>query len=280
MSDPRAVSGFSAAGDLEVHRRWLDRRELWRRLFDPLDLAGKAVLDAGTGEGHFTLFLAERSPARLVSISDNPDHLTEARARLGSLAPRVQFERGDATNMTAIPDASFDVVAADFLIAAVAGLYPYRETDTVKELHRVTRPGGRLILTGWEVAPGPMTRAARIMRELARLREAAHLLADHVSFREHPCHWVAARLTELGSPPERIETIPDVHRDFHWFIRQTEAALSDVEPAYLKTALSRRLRELADELDADASLAAGVTFGQLYGVVACKLANATILLSP
>lgn len=262
----------------EVDRRLAARERLWTLALEGISLAGKTVLDAGTGEGHFTRFLAAQQPARLVSITCHEAEIAPARARLAGLACQAEFRVADLTAMPAIPADSFDVVGADFLIAAVAAYSPYREVECLRELQRVLRPGGRLILSGWEVWPEVRHPTERTIRQLFQLRAAVQRLAGIEGFREHPRHWIANRLGDLGMPPERTVTVPDIHHDFQWFITNLERLIDQIEPVDLRLALARRLTALADQLRADADVfAAGFEFGCLYAVIACKLAGGLLL---
>ncbi|QDU59335.1 Demethylrebeccamycin-D-glucose O-methyltransferase [Planctomycetes bacterium Pan216] len=261
----------------EVDRRFAARRRLWDEALTGLSLEGKSVLDAGTGEGHFTRYLAESAPGRLVSVTCLEEEVPPARARVAELADRVEFTLADVTAMTQIPDASFDVVGADYLIAAVAAYSPYREIDCLKELKRVLRPGGRLVVTGWEVSPLRRSRAEAHFRELFRLREAINLLAGIEPFREHPRRWVEDRLVDLGMPPERHHEVPDVHHDIGWYIEGCRRKLSLLDCPDLREVLGRQVDDVAGHLEGDPSFVGGFEFGRLYAVVACKLDGALLL---
>ncbi len=260
----------------ETARRHAARRRLWEDALAGLDLAGKRVLDAGSGEGHATRFLAERRPAALVSVSCVADDLRTAAARLGGLAGGVEFRPADLTNMPEIPAASFDVIVADFLIAAVAAHTPFREIDCLRELVRVLRPGGRLVVTGWELVGPPRDPLDARLRELFAFRSAVSQLAGELSYREHPAWWIAARLQDLGAPAERIARHPDVHRDFQWFGSQVQALLERLEPP-LRSALAARWAERHAEALGHPAFDEGYTFGALYAVVATGLRGGVLL---
>ena len=255
----------------ETERRREARRRLWAEACQGLDLAGKTVLDAGTGEGHLTRFLAEQRPGRLVSITCCEDELPQARAALGAYAESVQFVIADVTAMGEIADASFDLVMADFLIAAVSAFRPYREFECVRELARILRPGGRLILTGWEIWPECRGRTEQTLRELFKLRDAMHHLRGAESYREHPRFWIENRLAELAMPVERAVTVPDIHFDVSWLVKNVRSVLMSLPAGPVRSALADRLEELASELAGASAFQAGLEFGRLYAVIAMKL---------
>ena len=254
----------------ETDRRLAARRLLWEDALRGCDLVGKRALDAGTGEGHATRFLAERRPAALVSVSAVAEDFRAAAARLGELAANVEFRLADLTRLTGIADASFDVVFADFLIAAVSAFAPYREIECLAELVRVLKPGGRLVITGWELVGPPRDPLDQRLRLLFSLREAASRLAGEASYREHPAWWIAARLADLDTPAERTVVHPDVHRDFRWFGGQIRRLLEGLEPP-LAAALRQRLADLEAGVVDHPAFAAGYEFGALYAVVATGL---------
>ena len=255
---------------LETANRRAARRRLWAAALAGFDLAGKRVLDAGTGEGHATRFLAERRPASVVSVSCVEADFAVARETLGEFAGDVEFRRADLAHMPEVADASFDLVFADFLIAAVSTFSPFRESECVAELVRVLRPGGRLIVTGWELLGPPRDPLDARLRQLFPLREAAARLAGESAYREHPAWWVAARLSELGTPAERIVRHPDRHHDFRWFGEQIRSLLKQLEPP-LRAALAARLEAQEAGLYEHPAFAAGYDFGTHYAVVALGL---------
>jgi len=102
--------------------------------------AGGRILEVGVGTGISLPEYARKN--RLVGIDLSEPMLRKAHERV------VEFKLGnvdalavmDAERM-ALPDRSFDVVVAQFVITAV----PHPET-TLDEFVRVTRPGGEIVL--------------------------------------------------------------------------------------------------------------------------------------
>jgi SAM-dependent methyltransferase len=100
------------------------------------------ILDVGCGTGDDVLALAERcGPGTFViGLEQRLALVDEATRRARNVALHVRFAVGDAHSLP-FADDCFDVVRADRLL---------REVDdrvrVLKELVRVTRPGGRLLL--------------------------------------------------------------------------------------------------------------------------------------
>ena len=107
--------------------------------------AGDRALDVGCGPGGLTARLAERLGAEAVSAIDPSESFVAAiRARL----PEVDVRSGVAEQLP-FPDDSFDLALAQlvvhFMTDPVAGL---------REMARVTRPGGLVAACVWDHAGG------------------------------------------------------------------------------------------------------------------------------
>jgi SAM-dependent methyltransferase len=97
------------------------------------------VLDVGAGTGEFSAKIADVLPdAQVLGVELLEASVAHARTKHAALAPRVQFEVGDAFAL-AQPDDSFDLVANRHMVQSV----PHVE-KILAELVRVTRPGGRV----------------------------------------------------------------------------------------------------------------------------------------
>jgi len=69
----------------------------------------------------------------------------------------LRFRHGDATNLTGIEDHSFDRVVSIF-----GAMFAPKPFDVAKEMMRVTRLGGRIVMGNW--IPGDPTLVAEILR--------------------------------------------------------------------------------------------------------------------
>ncbi len=102
--------------------------------------AGARVLDCAAGTGEFSLAASKRAGSVLCT-DQSEAMLARARKKAARRGlSNLQFARRDITALSD-PDGSFDAVIA----ANVLHLLPQPET-AVRELWRVTAPGGRLIL--------------------------------------------------------------------------------------------------------------------------------------
>jgi len=109
------------------------------------DLDGRRVLEIGCGRGGFTCWLARQArPNRpeLTAADFSGAALNRAREQAGRLRlDRITWSQEDLQGLR-FPDASFDTVISCETIEHVPDV-----AQAVRELARVLRPGGRLVLT-------------------------------------------------------------------------------------------------------------------------------------
>jgi 2-polyprenyl-3-methyl-5-hydroxy-6-metoxy-1,4-benzoquinol methylase len=103
---------------------------------------GSRVLDVGCGIGDFCLLLAQRHPAvTVVGVDPNKGLLQDAARRADDAGLAIEFRDGDGAALP-FDDDSFDVVTVERTLQHVAD-----PTAVVREMARVTRPGGTVLLT-------------------------------------------------------------------------------------------------------------------------------------
>jgi SAM-dependent methyltransferase len=118
---------------------------------------GLKVLDLGCGDGTTAIPEAKRGADVLgVDIAGNLVAAGNKRAKELGLA-NCTFQEGDASNMTGVPDRSFDLVVSIF-----GAMFAPKPFDVAKEMVRVTRPGGRIIMGNW--IPNDPTLVAQILK--------------------------------------------------------------------------------------------------------------------
>lgn len=118
---------------------------------------GMNVLDVGCGDGTTAIPMAKLGAAVLgVDIARNLVNAGNERAKREGV-PNCKFQEGDATNLSQLEDQSFDLVVSIFGV-----MFAPRPMDVAKELVRVTKPGGRIIMGNW--IPGDPTLVAQILK--------------------------------------------------------------------------------------------------------------------
>lgn len=118
---------------------------------------GEQVLDLGSGDGTTALPAAQRGADVLaVDIASNLVHAGQARARAAGL-DNLRFQEGDACALDGLEDESFDLSVSIF-----GAMFAPRPFDVARELVRVTRRGGRIVMGNW--IPGDPTLVAQILK--------------------------------------------------------------------------------------------------------------------
>jgi SAM-dependent methyltransferase len=118
---------------------------------------GLAVLDLGCGDGTTALPAARLGADVLgVDIATNLVEAGKKRAQEQGLA-NCRFQEGDATNLHDLKDRSFDLVTSFF-----GAMFAPKPFDVAREMVRVTRPGGRIVMGNW--IPNDPTMVAQVLR--------------------------------------------------------------------------------------------------------------------
>ncbi len=133
-------------------------RQSGEELVDSLGITpGLKVLDLGCGDGTTALPAAEYGADVIgVDIADNLVEAGNARARAAGLG-NLRFQQGDASNLEGLRDDRFDLVVSIF-----GAMFAPRADDVAREMVRVTRPGGRIVMGNW--IPGDPTLVAQILK--------------------------------------------------------------------------------------------------------------------
>ena len=118
---------------------------------------GLKVLDLGCGDGTTTLPAAKLGADVLgVDIARNLVEAGNKRAAKHGLA-NLKFQEGDATHLHELPDKAFDLVVTVF-----GAMFAPKPFEVAKEMVRVTRPGGRIVMGNW--IPNDPTLVAQILK--------------------------------------------------------------------------------------------------------------------
>jgi ubiquinone/menaquinone biosynthesis C-methylase UbiE len=128
---------IASCGEDQAEAPW---HELARKALAGVDLRGKKVLEIACGRGGFSRWLAEQG-AKVTAADYSPVAVELSRARLCDF-PSCEAKQEDLQSLS-FPDGAFDVVISletlEHLPSPITGL---------RELVRVTKHGGVLLLTG------------------------------------------------------------------------------------------------------------------------------------
>src|SRR5881398_531163 len=118
---------------------------------------GLEVLDLGCGDGTTALPTA-RLGANVLGVDIATNLVEAANARAQSLGlTNCRFQEGDASDLSDVADDSFDLVVSIF-----GAMFAPKPFDVAKEVVRVTRPGGRIVMGNW--IPNDPTLVAQILK--------------------------------------------------------------------------------------------------------------------
>jgi SAM-dependent methyltransferase len=164
--------------------------------------AGMRVLDLGCGDGT-TAIPAAQAGAEVVGVDIARNLVKAGNRRAAALGlARCRFVQGDATGLE-WADRSFDLVVSIF-----GAMFAPQPFAVAKEMVRVTRPGGRIVMGNW--IPGDPTLVAQILRI-----SAAYTPPPAAGFIS-PMTWgveanVVERFAAAGVPAERVACVRDTY---------------------------------------------------------------------
>jgi ubiquinone/menaquinone biosynthesis C-methylase UbiE len=161
------------------------------------------VLDLGCGDGT-TAIPSARLGAEVVGI-DIARNLVEAgnrRAATAGLA-RLKFQEGDACNLEGVAGRSFDLVISMF-----GAMFAPKPFDVAKEMVRVTRLGGRVVMGNW--IPNDPTFVSQLLKISSTFTPPPP--EGFIS----PMTWgvesnIVERFEEAGVPKENISMVRDTY---------------------------------------------------------------------
>ena len=164
---------------------------------------GLKVLDLGCGDGTTALPEAKLGAEVLgVDIAKNLVEAGNIRATEHGLT-NCKFQEGDASNLHELTDQTFDLVVSIF-----GAMFAPKPFDVAKEMVRVTRPGGRIVMGNW--IPNDPTLVAQILKI-----SASYSPPPPEGFIS-PMTWgiennVIERFGAAGIPKEKISFVRDTY---------------------------------------------------------------------
>lgn len=133
----RVAENYAGQFHDEIDKKPFDRKMLdW--LSEKVEGLG-VICDMGCGPGQVARYLHGRG-VRACGVDLSPEMVRRARA----LNPDIPFRQGDMFALAGVPDDTYGGVAAFY---AIVNLPRPSVVDALRELRRVLRPGGVLLLT-------------------------------------------------------------------------------------------------------------------------------------
>ena len=180
------------------------------------------VLDLGCGDGTTAVPMAQMGMN--VTGIDIARNLVEAgNKRAGAMGlANLTFQEGDASALEGVADGSFDLSISIF-----GAMFAPKPFDVARELVRVTKPGGRIVMGNW-IPNDPTSFVSQVLKI-----SSAYTPPPPEGFIS-PMTWgveshIVERFGQAGVPPEKIGMVRD---SFHF-------ATPDKRPADLIDAFRR-----------------------------------------
>jgi SAM-dependent methyltransferase len=168
---------------------------------------GIKMLDLGCGDGT-TAVPAAKLGADVLGVDVSANLVAAGNARAQALGlTNCRFQEGDASDLNELGDGRFDLVLSIF-----GAMFAPRPYDVAKEMVRVTKPGGRIVMGNW--IPNDPTLVAQILRISSSYSPPPP--EGFVS----PMTWgvedeVVDRFTAAGVPAEQVSFQKNVYT-FHY----------------------------------------------------------------
>ncbi|HUS05856.1 MAG TPA: methyltransferase domain-containing protein [Bryobacteraceae bacterium] len=160
------------------------------------------VLDLGCGDGTTALPLA-RLGAEVVGI-DIARNLVEAGNKRAAEAglDHLRFQEGDACHLEGVSDHSFDLTLSVF-----GAMFAPKPLDVAKEMVRVTKPGGRVVMGNW-IPNDPTSFVSQL------LKISSSFMPPPPEGFISPMLWgvdshIIERFGQAGVPKEKISMVKD-----------------------------------------------------------------------
>jgi ubiquinone/menaquinone biosynthesis C-methylase UbiE len=165
------------------------------------------VLDLGCGDGTTAIPLA-RTGAEVTGI-DIARNLVEAGNKRAGEAGlnRLKFQEGDACSLEGVANHSFDMT-----ISVFGAMFAPKPFDVAKEMVRVTKPGGRIVMGNW--IPNDPTFVSQLLKTSSAFTPPPP--EGFVS----PMTWgveshIIERFTQAGVTKENISMVKDTYYFAH-----------------------------------------------------------------
>jgi ubiquinone/menaquinone biosynthesis C-methylase UbiE len=162
------------------------------------------ALDLGCGDGTTAVPLA-RLGADVVGI-DIARNLVEAGNKRAAAAglERLRFQEGDACNLQGVGDHSFDLTLSVF-----GAMFAPKPFDVAREMVRVTRPGGRIVMGNW-IPNDPTSFVSQL------LKISSTFMPPPPEGFVSPMTWgvdthIVQRFGQAGVSPENISMVGDTY---------------------------------------------------------------------
>jgi SAM-dependent methyltransferase len=186
---------------------YVSRSELERFAAELRIGPGDVFADVGCGRGGAGVWIATRTRARLIGLDIAASALEAARSRAAAAGlDDAEFVLGS------FEETGLAAAAVDAIMSVDALLFTPDKAAALRELGRVLRPGGRLVLTTWDYSSPPPGRPPQVADHRPLLRPAGLRLVAY----EETADWrfrVEATTAGLIAAVDELAADENVPRD-------------------------------------------------------------------
>ncbi len=165
------------------------------------------VLDLGCGDGT-TAVPSARLGADVTGIDIARNLVDAGNKRAAALGlSNLKFQEGDACNLRGVADCSFDLSMSIF-----GAMFAPKPFDVAKEMVRVTKPGGRVVMGNW-IPNDPTSFVSQL------LKISSSFMPPPPEGFVSPMTWgvdshIVERFGQAGVPKEKISMVKDTYLFF------------------------------------------------------------------
>lgn len=229
-----------------------------------------SLLDAGTGVAS-AKWIVSLPTRRWTAVTAAEGHATQVREAVGDrMRADDRLLLGNWMDPALLHGEVHDTVIADYLVGAIEGFGPYFQESLFRRLRPLV--GNRLYVVGLDpyVVGDAPTPAARLVREIGRLRDICLLLADETPYREYPAEWVVDQVEQAGFTVLSARRFANRYRA-RWINSQLDMGLrrlAGLADRALVEAVGNRIEAIRAEAIALAEAEGGLVHGFDYVIAA------------
>ena len=234
---------------------------------DKINVKGLICLEAGTGAGNMTRWLAKKGAKLVYSISNNQEHLEYARRRLPKkYIKNVKFIKADLRRLDFLGERTIDLITAHMLVNVVTHVDLFL---IFKELTRVAKNKALMVVNDYNPLSSYQTERSYLVEELFRIENAASYLANgEPALVWYPSEYIAGLLELLGW---EIETMELMYDKTPWerelleeHLEVIEEECKKIDDENLRKSLLHQAHKLLDQIGEDETIYAGT----IYSIIA------------
>jgi ubiquinone/menaquinone biosynthesis C-methylase UbiE len=240
-----------------------------QKAMNDVRVEGLVCLEAGTGAGNTTCYLAARGAGLVYSVSNEQEHLDYARNRLSDEdARRVEFVKADLRKLDFLSERTIDLITAHMLINV---LPPVDLFLVFKELSRVAKENALLLVNDYEPLSSHCAGRSHLAEELFRIENAAsYLIRGEPALAWYPSGYVTDLLRLLEW---EVESVKSLYDRTPWEKELLQEHVDDIKEMSLRVddegtrkALIQRALDILDQIGDDEVIYAG----SIYSVKAWR----------